>query len=384
MHERAADALAQADYEEELGMSLSEMWVALRERAKLLILAPLLVGAGAAGITGLIEPTFTATTTFLPPQQSQSQVGAASLLTSLGPLAGLAGGGAGVGVSADRYVGLMKSVTFSDRIVEHAKLIDVYESKFKVDARNDLADRVNITVGKKDGMISVAVDDKSPQRAADIANRYVVELRAMTQSLAVTESQQRRVFFEQQLALSRDRLVTAQQALQASGFDAGALKAEPRAAADAYARLRAEATTAEVRLQTLRGSLADGAPEVLKQQSELVALRSQLSRLEQATSSAGGPDYIGKYREFKYQETLFELYARQFEIARSDESRESTLIQVVDPATPPERKSKPKRALTTVASALATLLALLVFVLVRQAMRRSDEGSRLSGTPAAI
>ena len=381
MHERAADALAQADYEEELGMSLSEMWVALRERAKLLILAPLLVGAGAAGITGLIEPTFTATTTFLPPQQSQSQVGAASLLTSLGPLAGLAGGGAGVGVSADRYVGLMKSVTFSDRIVEHAKLIDVYESKFKVDARNDLADRVNITVGKKDGMISVAVDDKSPQRAADIANRYVIELRAMTQSLAVTESQQRRVFFEQQLAFSRDRLVMAQQALQASGFDAGALKAEPRAAADAYARLKAEAMTAEVRLQTLRNSLADGAPEVSRQQSELAALRSQLSRLEQATSSAGGPDYIGKYREFKYQETLFELYARQFEIARADESREGTLIQVVDPATPPERKSKPKRLLTILLSVGTTFILIVVFVLARRTVRQPNEGAERTQAP---
>ena len=381
MHERAADALAQADYEEELGMSLSEMWVALRERAKLLILAPLLVGAGAAGITGLIEPTFTATTTFLPPQQSQSQVGAASLLTSLGPLAGLAGGGAGVGVSADRYVGLMKSVTFSDRIVEHAKLIDVYESKFKVDARNDLADRVNITVGKKDGMISVAVDDKSPQRAADIANRYVIELRAMTQSLAVTESQQRRVFFEQQLTLSRDRLVMAQQALQASGFDAGALKAEPRAAADAYARLKAEAMTAEVRLQTLRNSLADGAPEVSRQQSELAALRSQLSRLEQATSSAGGPDYIGKYREFKYQETLFELYARQFEIARADESREGTLIQVVDPATPPERKSKPKRLLTILLSVGTTFILIVVFVLARRTVRQPNEGAERTQAP---
>lgn len=381
MHERAADALAQADYEEELGMSLSEMWVALRERAKLLILAPLLVGAGAAGITGLIEPTFTATTTFLPPQQSQSQVGAASLLTSLGPLAGLAGGGAGVGVSADRYVGLMKSVTFSDRIVEHAKLIDVYESKFKVDARNDLADRVNITVGKKDGMISVAVDDKSPQRAADIANRYVIELRAMTQSLAVTESQQRRVFFEQQLTFSRDRLVMAQQALQASGFDAGALKAEPRAAADAYARLKAEAMTAEVRLQTLRNSLADGAPEVSRQQSELAALRSQLSRLEQATSSAGGPDYIGKYREFKYQETLFELYARQFEIARADESREGTLIQVVDPATPPERKSKPKRLLTILLSVGTTFILIVVFVLARRTVRQPNEGAERTQAP---
>jgi uncharacterized protein involved in exopolysaccharide biosynthesis len=370
-----------SDFEEEPGMTLSEMLAALRSNMRLLVAAPLVVGALVAGITGFIEPTFTATTTFMPPQQSPS--GMASALASLGPLAALAGGAAGLGGSADRYVGLMQSVTVSDRIVDQFKLMDVYEAKFKVDARKGLADNVRITVGKKDGLISVSVDDKSPQLAAEIANRYVDELRLVTQSLAVTEAQQRRVFFEQQLKLSRDRLVLAQQALQSSGFSAGALKTDLRAAADAYARLKAEVTSAEVKLQTLRGSLADRAPEVLQQQTELAALRAQMSRLEQATDISGGPDYIGKYREFKYQETLFELYARQFEIARVDESREGTLIQVVDAATPPERKSKPKRAVTTLASALATLLALLVFVLVRQSMRRSDERSRLTETPKA-
>ena len=278
----------------------------------------------------------------------------------------------------------MQSVTLSDRIIDEFKLLDVYEAKFKVDARKALSSNVLITLGKKDGLISVAVDDKSPQRAADIANRYVKELRAMTQTLAVTEAQQRRVFFEQQLALSRDKLVTAQQALQASGFSAGALKAEPRAAADAYARLKAEVTAAEVKLQTLRGSLTDSAPEVIRQRAELAAVVSQLARAEQATESTGGPDYISKYREFKYQETLFELYARQFEIARVDESREGALIQVVDPATAPERKSKPKRAITAVATTLATLLFLAAAVLGRHAWRRpAMRANHAAGSSAA-
>lgn len=372
MSERLTDIRDVAEFNEDLGMTLKEMLGALRSRRKLLILAPMIVGAVTLVLTGLVAPTFTATTTFMPPQQSQSS--AASLLASLGPLAGLAGSGTASGNSAERYVALMQSVTLSDRIIDQFKLIEVYESKFKVDARKSLAENVQITLGKKDGLISVAVDDKSPQRAAAIANRYVTELRAMTQTLAVTEAQQRRVFFEQQLALSRDRLVVAQQALQASGFNAGALKAEPKAAAETYAKLKAQGTAAEVKLQTLRGSLADGAPEVIKQQAELEAVRSQLARAEQATDTTGGPDYIGKYREFKYQETLFELYARQFEIARGDESREGALIQVVDLASEPERKSKPKRAITTLACTLASFLLLVAFVLTRHALRKPSEG----------
>ena len=214
-----------------------------------------------------------------------------------------------------------------------------------------------IAVGKKDGLVSVEVDDEDPTRAAGIANAYVEQLRRLTSVLAVSEAQQRRAFFEKELKEARDQLAKAQQALQATGFNVGALRAEPRAAAESYARLRAEITAAEVRTQVLRGSLADSSPEVQRQLGQLSALRAQLARLEQATDTNAGPDYLSKFREYKYRETLFEMFARQYELARVDESREGALIQVVDVATPPEYKSKPKRGFIAVA---ATLLSLLV------------------------
>ena len=374
------DGLAEVD--DENGMSISEMVGVLREHLKLLTIAPLAAGLLALGITTLIAPTFTAVTTFMPPQQSQSS--AASALASLGSLAGLAGGAAGISSPGERYVALMQSVSVSDRIVDQFKLMDVYEAKFRVDARNSLATNVRIGLGKKDGLITVEVDDKSQQRAADIANRYVDELRRMTGTLAVTEAQQRRAFFERQLQQSRDRLVQAQQALQSSGFNAGALKAEPKAAAEAYARIKAETTAAEMRLQVLSGSMAENTPEVRQQQTILTALRAQLARAEQATDTSAGPDYVGRYREFKYQETLFELYARQFELARADESREGALIQVVDAATPPEKKSKPKRAIIAVATTLIALLALMAFVLVRYSMRRQVGDAARPAQNAAV
>lgn len=342
--------------------SLRAFAITLRGRWRLLVFGPLSAGVLAVGATFLMDPFFTAVTTFMPPQPAASSVGAAAL-TALGPLAGLAGG-AGVRSTGDQYVALMRSVTVSDRLVEQFKLMDVYDTKFHADARIELAANVRIALGKKDGLISVEVDDKSPQRAADIANRYVEELRRLSGVLAVTEAQQRRVFFELQMQQSQEQLVKVQIALQASGYNSSALKTEPKAAAESYARLQADVTAAEVRLQVARGTLADGAPEVRQLQITLNALREQLARNERANASTGGSDYIGRYRDFKYQETLFELYARQFELARVDESREGALIQVVDIATPPERKSRPKRALTAVVSALIVALALTAFLMV--------------------
>ena len=357
-----------AEFDDASSMTFFDMLGALRTNLGLLILGPIIAGALAFGGAMLIPPTFTASTTLMPPQQSQGA--AAAALASLGPLAGLAAGGVGgISSAGDRYVALMNSVTLTDRIIEQFKLMQVYGTDFRMDARKILFGNVRISLGKKDGLISVEVDDHSPQRAADIANRYVDELRRITGSLAVTEAQQRRVFFERQLQQSRDRLVVAQQALQSSGFNPGALKAEPKSAAEAYARLKAEATAAEVRLQILRGTMADGTSEIRQQQTTLAALREQLALAEHASDKSGGPDYVGKYREFKYQETLFELYARQFELARVDESREGALIQVIDIATPPEKKSKPRRAVIAGGAALVAILLLVSWVLLRHSQR---------------
>ncbi|MBX3644868.1 MAG: lipopolysaccharide biosynthesis protein [Rubrivivax sp.] len=360
---------APVDDEADDTVSLLELAIPLAEHWKLWILGSLAIGLAALGIAFLMTPIYTARTSFLPPQQQQS--GLASALASLGGLAGLAGAASAIKSPADQYVALMQSVSATDHLIDRFDLVKLYESKYRFEARRALEEHTRITVGKKDGLISVEVDDKSPQRAADMANAYVDELRRLTSVLAVSEAQQRRVFFEKELKEARDQLAKAQQALQASGFNIGALRAEPKAAAESYARLRAEITATEVRLQVLRGSLADSAPEVQRELTQLTALRGQLARLEQAGDANVGPDYVTKYREYKYREALFELFAKQYEIARVDEAREGALIQVVDPAVPPEYKSKPKRAFIAVGATVLSLLLLGVFIVARHFWRES-------------
>jgi capsule polysaccharide export protein KpsE/RkpR len=297
-------------------------------------------------------------------------------LASLGALSGLASTAIGTKSPADQYVALMQSTTIANRLLERFDLQRVYGEPLAVDARKQLEANTRLSVGTKDGLLYIEVDDHDPQRAADIANQYVEELRRLTSVLAVSEAQQRRLFFEQQLKSARDELDRAQQALQASGFNQGALRAEPRVAAEGYARLKAELAASEVQLQGLRGRLADTTPEVQQLLAIQQALRAQLARMEQVSEVSKAPDYVTKYREFSYREKLFELIARQFEVAKVDESREGALIQVLDTATAPERKSKPKRALTAAASALVALLLLVLVIVMRRSWQRVGQGLR--------
>ena len=354
-------------------ISLLDLVTPLLESWKLLIFGPLLIGSIAVGVTFWMKPVYSSRTVFLPPQQPQSA--AASALASLGNLAGLAGAGGGR-TPADQYVALMQSSTVADRMIARFSLMQTYEAKLRSDAIRVLGANTRISIGKKDGLISVDVDDHDPKRAADMANAYVEELRAMTSALAITEAQQRRAFFEGQLRTTRDQLTKAQRALQGSGFDPGAMQSEPRAVAEAYAQLQAQVTSAEIRLQMLRRGLADSAPEVQQQAAAVTALKSQLARVEQPSSTARDVDYVARFREFKYQEALFEMFSRQYEIARVDEAREAALIQVVDVATPADRRTSPKRAFTGVAFAVASGFVLAVFVLLREAWRRAVAASR--------
>ena len=352
-------------------ISLLDLLQVIVDNLRLLVLGPLVCGLAALGYSFTIPPTYTAKTQFLPPQQQQSS--AASMLASLGALGGMAGAATGLKSPADQYVAFMKSVSVQDALIERFKLVEKYEAKLKTDARMALTGSVRIASGK-DGLISVEVDDKEPKFAADLANAHVDELRNLLARLAVTEAQQRRMFFEKQLQITKENFTKADLALKSSGINSSVLKSSPASAVEAVARLKAGISVQEVKLGTMRNYLTESSPDFKQALSELASLKSQLAKAEKdEPAPQGTTDYVARYREFKYQETMFELFAKQFELAKVDESREGAVIQVLDNAEPPERKAKPKKAMIAIIAALASGFALLLFVFVRSALKNASQ-----------
>lgn len=362
---------AAADYDD-TEISLLDLLQVVADNLRLLVGGSLLAGLLGLGWAFTVAPTFTATTTFMPPQQQAS--GAASLLQSLGSLGGLAGAASGLKNPTDQYVAFVKSRSVQDVLINRFDLTARYEQKYRQNTAKALDANARVKSGK-DGLITIEVDDHDPQFAATLANAHVEELGKLLSRLAVTEAQQRRVFFEKQLATAKEKLVHAELALRSTGVAASVLKSSPVAAVEGVAKLKAGIAAQEIKLASMRGYLAETAFEFKQAQFELAAMRSQMAKLESGDAApqrgdAGG-DYITKYREFKYFETLFELFSKQYEIARVDESREGAVIQVVDVAVAPELKSKPQKALIALMAALATGFALLLFVFIRQAVRSS-------------
>ena len=317
--------------------------------------------------------SYTAKTVILPPQQGASA--ASMMMAQLGGLGGLVGGAAGMKSPSDLYIGLLKSHTLADSLIARFKLQARFEAKTMEATRDALAGATVIAVGK-DGFITLEYTDKDPQFSATVANAYVDELDRLNGTVAITEAARKRLFFENQLKGSRANLDAAETALKQTQEKTGLIQLEKQGGAiiEAVANLRAQIASKEVELAGMRAFATESNPNYKQVQEVIVGLRTQLAKAEH-TNIAGqgdvmvstgklpevGLEYLRKTREMKYQETLFELLSKQFEMAKIDEAKSASLIQVVDKALVPERKSKPKRALTVI---LATMMAFFIGVLL--------------------
>jgi tyrosine-protein kinase Etk/Wzc len=336
-------------------------------------------------IYALLQPNiYTAKTVILPPQQGAST--ASMLLGSLGGLAGLAGGAAGIKSPNDLHIGMLKSRTLADKMIARFKLQQKFKAKTMEATRAALAGGTEIKTGK-DGFITIEYSDKDPKFAASIANAYVEELDKLNNTLAITESSRKRLFFEKQVKATRDNLVAAELGMKQTQERTGLIQPEAQGQAIimAASNLRAQVTAAEVKLQSMGSFATPQNPDYQKLQQNLTSLRAQLAKFQGSGQQGRGDimvptgklpetglEYLRKMRDLKYQETLFELLSKQFEIAKIDEAKEAALIQVVDKALVPEQKSKPKRALIVI---LATLMAFFLGVLlafVREASARAS------------
>jgi tyrosine-protein kinase Etk/Wzc len=364
-------------------ISLLDLAIALGEEKKTIFVIPAITITLAIVVSLFMQPIFTAKTVMMPPQQQQS--GAASALASLGALAGLAGGASGIKSPDEMYIAFMQSESLQNAVIKKLDLQDRYKVQTLVDTRAALKGVVKITSDKKSGLITIEADDKDPEFAAKLANTHVEELRNMTGRLAVTDAQQRRVFYEQAIAKTQAELADAEAsfrtAKETSGMLVTAVIAET--AVRAGAEMRGQIAAKEVQLAAMSNFATPQNPDVQRLAGELAALRSQLKKLEQGSggyekSSPLQQLAIKSYRDIKAREAMMGVLVAQYESARIDEAKEGPLIQQVDVALAPERKSKPKRAIMVLVAAFAGLFLGVLVAFVRRAIRKTAESDEAS------
>ncbi|MEE8431057.1 MAG: Wzz/FepE/Etk N-terminal domain-containing protein [Candidatus Desulfatibia sp.] len=338
----------------------------------------------------LLPKIYTATARILPPQKASG--GVSSLLSQAGGmLGGLAGGLIGGGSSSDLYVGILKSRSVADNLIEKFDLQELYDQKYREDIYKKLAKRTSISVSRKDQIISVAVEARQPRRAADMANAYVQMLDKINRTVNITAGHRKRVFLENRLKNVKKDLAKAETVLKEfqEEYKIVALEEQAKVAIESAAKIKGEIITTQTELEVLKQFGTERQNEAVMLKSKIAELYSQLRKIETGTpgnsplkkSNPGkensnlfipfnkmpalGLELMRLMREAKIQEKVFELMTTQYELAKIEEAKDVNTIQVLDRAVAPDKKSKPKRRLIVM---LATFMAFFTAVFTAFAM----------------
>jgi uncharacterized protein involved in exopolysaccharide biosynthesis len=375
---------------------LLDLVIILSKRRKFIFRFTLGVALAAVIIVLLIPNRYTAETVVMPPGQNSSMSSALLSQMGGGALASLAGGSLGIKNSGDMYVSLFRGRAIEESLIQRFGLMQRYRVKRLSDARKKFETYSTVVLGAKDGLIRISVTDKDPKLAADIANAYVDEFRKLSANLAISEASQRRVFFQQQLLEANENLATAEEAMKQTEQSTGILQidSQARSLIESAAILRGQIAAQEVELKGMSSYATEKNPQVATAEQRLIALKAQLAKLSGTDANPGSEimvpkgnipeakiEYIRKLRDVKYYETIMELIAKQFEMAKLDEAREGAIIQVSDLAVPPDKKSWPPRTLLILASGILGFILSMSWIILcdywQALMRNSINASRI-------
>lgn len=332
----------------------------------------LLISLGAAYLRPM---RYEAGTTILPPTQPMNGISAA--ITQIGPLS------SAVGLATKQvdelYAALLLTNQVKDRLIKRFELKEQFGCTTLEETRTILGSRTRVSADKKTGLITLVYEDENSAKAADVANAYVEELIHLTDTLALTEAQRRRLFYERQIENSKIKLKAAERAYRDSVRSGGVVVTEVdfQQKVKEVAELKAQMSAREIQLAVSRRFMSEDAPEVRRLAAELQVLKTRLSQREVAGMESldfekKGLDSADLFKEYKVQSATVEALARQLEFARLEEGKDGPLIQQIDKAIEPEFPTRPNRRFVLLTGAVLSLFMSALLVSIRAYYRISS------------
>ena len=369
-------------------VGVSGLLLRLSKYRWLLVLLPCIVG-GAVGIQSYKSlPIFTAYARMLPPQTNTAT--ASSLLTQIGGTAVLGASALTIKNPSDLYASLFFSRSVQDDVISKFDLKKHYDIDDIDELRTFVGKRTKVEVGR-DGIITLAYTDKNRDSAADIANGMIGAMYTIARKLARGESERRLEFYDGLIIEARKKLEDSSRKLLDMERITGLtrLKGQEEASSAVIVELRGMIATRQVELQKMAVVATNNHPEVVRMQTELSALNSQLasiagprsksaadtSRLD--TKNKASDEIFVPFqsyaalrakveplrREEEINSNVFEQLTKARALSRIDESRDFSVISILDAAVAPTKKSGPRVLLNTVAGALIGFILAIIFAL---------------------
>ncbi|MCA9755422.1 MAG: hypothetical protein KDA27_06450 [Candidatus Eisenbacteria bacterium] len=365
-------------------MTWIDRLLALARWKRLIAINTIVVAVLSVGYALLLDNWYRSTATIFPPEEETFSLGS---LSSLVAVSALGAGRSAVPVWAspsDVYASVLRSRVVTEAIIERFDLQELYDKETLDGTISELQDHVEVYVAA-DGMVFIHVDDKDPQRAANMANAFVEELDRVNRTKRHTAAGQARIFIERRIAQATVDLAAAEDHVRELQVETGLLDPEEqvKGAVRAMTELETTLILKEIELQVLESRVGPQHPERESLSREVSELRRKLDELEEGSPESKADeriairelpdlalDHFRALREVKVQEAITEFLRQQYEQFRIQEERDTPTVYVLDSARPADRKHHPRRSILCISATLAAFLGSVGFALSAEALAR--------------
>ena len=371
-------------------VDILDLLAALNANKRLIFGGTVLICLLATGISFMLPKEYRGDVQLLPPKEEKKGFGFADLLSAL-PIPSLRLGEKGT--PADIFVAILESSTLQRRMVGDFDLMQIYEVDYMANALEILESKTE--VGKsEEGTIIISVLDRDPKRSMDMANHYVTLLDATNQHLTRTEAQERYEFIQKLKQTEEAKLEQAMQRLQEFQAEHNAISIEDQAKAVIQAGADYQMTATQLlitRNSLLLSGFSPTHPQVQKVEQEFLLWQEALAFLRDGDEIGGKsplgekiadkleleenlflplrmiPEMAQEYavveKDVLVQAALIKLLLEQEAEALIEANNTTTTVQVLDKATLPEKKARPRRFLIVFVASILSLFATVSFVI---------------------
>lgn len=359
---------------------LSALWRGRRMMARFFVGGLAL----SAAIAFLIPNYYKSTAELMPPGWQSPGENVAAPFSGIAGLSGASMPGGAGGLAAlvngnsrsGPILGIIASRTMQDYLIQRFNLLTVYHVRYAADARRVLNRRTDAKLDKQTSIISIAVTDRSPTRAREMASAYVEELNNLVVSMDNSDAHKKRVFLDQRVKEIQTDLESSEKQLGQFSSHTGTLDAGAQSRAMLYSMssVQGQLIAAQSTLRELQAIYSNKSPLVKQAEARVTTLSDELHKLEgqQGANSSDfdtdtsfpslrelpllGVTYADLYRRTRTLEVAYELLNRELEAARLEEAEEMPSVKVLDPPVVAHKKSFPPRLILISVGALLSLL----------------------------
>jgi len=251
-------------------------------------------------------------------------------------------------------------------------------------ARKILGKSISVNITEQSAY-AITVGAGTPQLAADMCNYLVDKINKAVIDLNVKKSKENNQFLKERYHEIKKNLTNSEDSLKLFQQKSGILEPENqvKASIEEYSTLEAELAKKQIELSVIEKIYGSNSTQA---KNAAIGVEEFHKKLNSIKSSQNGNNllvsinhlpsevlkYARLYRDVKINETMLEYIIPLYEQSKFEEVKNIPVLQVIDHAVPPDKKSYPPRTIFTILLTFFVLVFVLIIMTLKQYLDNTE------------